>query len=189
MVVKDEEELLERIKKDPDVMTGKPVIKGTRLTIEFVIKLMGGGATRDEIIEEYDDLTKEDIQACLVYASKSLNHTNVEPLKTEKRITLTEKRWKELHSMKEVDQTYDDLLEMLIKEHNRLKLIKKAREIREMDEEELVEVDLDDCVKETSEKTFEEIVQPLREKAEESDLKKEDIEKMIMEAREEVWEG
>ena len=46
--------------------------------------------------------------------------------------------------MKEPGQTYDALIEMLIKEHNRLKLIEKAREIREKEEEELVEVDLDE---------------------------------------------
>ena len=65
-------------------------------------------------------------------------------MKAEKRIPVTEKRWKELHSMKEPGQTYDALIEMLIKEHNRLKLIEKAREIREKEEEELVEVDLDE---------------------------------------------
>lgn len=58
-----------RIIVDPGVMTGKPVIKGTRITVEFVMELLGRGATVTEILHEYDHLTPEDIQACLAYAS------------------------------------------------------------------------------------------------------------------------
>lgn len=57
---------------NPDVMTGKPIIKGTRITVEFVIKLLGQGATVTEILREYDHLTPADIQACLAYASDLL---------------------------------------------------------------------------------------------------------------------
>jgi len=65
-------------------------------------------------------------------------------MKAEKRIPVTEKRWEKLHSMKKPGQTYDELLKELIQEHNRLELIQKAKKVREMDEEELVEVDLDE---------------------------------------------
>ncbi|MFO7792748.1 MAG: hypothetical protein ACQEQM_08575 [Thermoplasmatota archaeon] len=65
-------------------------------------------------------------------------------MKAEKRIPVTEKRWKKLHSMKKPGQTYDELLEELIQEHNRLELIRKAKDIKDMEEEELVEVDLDE---------------------------------------------
>jgi uncharacterized protein (DUF433 family) len=61
-----EQELLERITLDPKVMVGKPVIKGTRLTVEFIVGLLAHGATTEEILAEYDGLTPEDIQACLL---------------------------------------------------------------------------------------------------------------------------
>lgn len=61
-------------------------------------------------------------------------------MKAEKRIPVTESRWKELNKLKSPCQTYDGLLKQLIQEHNRLKLAEKAKKIREMDEEDLVEV-------------------------------------------------
>jgi uncharacterized protein (DUF433 family) len=73
-------QLLERITVDPNVMTGKPVIKGTRLTVEFILNLLGHGSTVDDILEEYDGLTREDVQACLLFASHSLSDTAFMPL-------------------------------------------------------------------------------------------------------------
>ncbi|MSR56524.1 MAG: DUF433 domain-containing protein [Planctomycetaceae bacterium] len=58
-------QLLERICCDPKVMVGKPAIKGTRLTVDYVLNLLGHGSTIDEILDEYDGLEREDIQACL----------------------------------------------------------------------------------------------------------------------------
>ena len=63
-----EQRLLERITLNPKVMVGKPVIKGTRLTVEHVLNLLAHGATVTEILEEYEGLTQEDIQACLLFA-------------------------------------------------------------------------------------------------------------------------
>jgi uncharacterized protein (DUF433 family) len=63
--------LLERITFNPKVMIGKPVIKGTRLTVEYVINLLAQGATTVEILQEYKGLTKEDIQACLLFVAQS----------------------------------------------------------------------------------------------------------------------
>ena len=63
-----EQRLLERITLNPEVMVGKPVIKGTRLTVEHVLNLLAHGATVIEILEEYEGLTQEDIQACLLFA-------------------------------------------------------------------------------------------------------------------------
>jgi uncharacterized protein (DUF433 family) len=60
-----EQQLLERITLNPKVMVGKPVIKGTRLTVEYVLNLLAHGATAAEILEEYQGLAPEDIQACL----------------------------------------------------------------------------------------------------------------------------
>lgn len=62
--------LLVRIELDPKVMVGKPVIKGTRLTVEYIINLLAHGTTIDEILNEYEGLTPEDIQACLLFANQ-----------------------------------------------------------------------------------------------------------------------
>ena len=75
-----DQELLERIILDPRVMVGKPVIRGTRLTVEYILNLMAGGATEAEILEEYSGLTSEDIQACFLFAVKSLENTTFMPL-------------------------------------------------------------------------------------------------------------
>jgi uncharacterized protein (DUF433 family) len=64
-----DEQLLERITLNPKVMVGKPVIKGTRLTVEYILNLLAHGATTAEILEEYQGLTKEDIQACIIAKS------------------------------------------------------------------------------------------------------------------------
>jgi uncharacterized protein (DUF433 family) len=62
--------LLERIIIDPKIMTGKPIIKGTRLTVQHILKLLAQGITTEEILGEYNRLTKEDIFACLIFANK-----------------------------------------------------------------------------------------------------------------------
>ena len=62
--------LLERIVLNPEVMVGKPVIRGTRMTVEFILGLLAHGATEQEILNEYNGLTQEDIQACLLFATK-----------------------------------------------------------------------------------------------------------------------
>jgi len=67
-----DKKLLERISINPKVMAGKPIIRGTRLTVEFILNLLAHGATMPEIIAEYQGLTQEDIQACILFASKSL---------------------------------------------------------------------------------------------------------------------
>jgi len=60
-------------------MTGKPVIKGTRLTVQFILELLGKGSTVEEIIKEYKGLKKEDIMACLIYASETIDHLTILP--------------------------------------------------------------------------------------------------------------
>jgi uncharacterized protein (DUF433 family) len=76
-------ELLERITLNPKVMSGKPVIKGTRLTVEYILGLLAHGATTEEILEEYQGLQLVDIQACLLFATKSLGDTDFKPLTVE----------------------------------------------------------------------------------------------------------
>lgn len=78
-----DEQLLERITCNPNVMSGKPVIKGTRLTVDYMLGLLAHGATALEISEEYPGLTPEDLQACLLFATKSLENTAFLPLTVE----------------------------------------------------------------------------------------------------------
>ncbi|MFH1923124.1 MAG: DUF433 domain-containing protein [Planctomycetota bacterium] len=80
-----DQQLLERIALDPNVMVGKPVVKGTRLTVEYILGLLAHGATAEEILREYEDLTAEDIQACLLFATRSLEDTAFMPLTGEPR--------------------------------------------------------------------------------------------------------
>lgn len=76
----EEKKLLEKITVDPDIMVGKPVIKGTRLTVQYILGLLAHGATEAEILDEYEGLTSEDIKACLLFASKSLDDSTFMPL-------------------------------------------------------------------------------------------------------------
>uniref|UniRef100_A0A832EAI7 DUF433 domain-containing protein n=1 Tax=Desulfacinum infernum TaxID=35837 RepID=A0A832EAI7_9BACT len=78
-----EEKLLERITLNPKVMVGKPVIKGTRLTVEYILHLLAYGAAAQEILEEDQGLTHEDIQASLLFATKSLANASFMPLRME----------------------------------------------------------------------------------------------------------
>ncbi len=75
--------LLERITLNPKVMVGKPVIRGTRLTVEFILNLLAHNATTAEILAEYDGLTSEDIQACLLFAKESMSKAEFMPLVLE----------------------------------------------------------------------------------------------------------
>jgi uncharacterized protein (DUF433 family) len=70
-----------RIVAHPDVLVGKPVIKGTRISVELVMDLLAAGYTTDQIIEQYDHLTREDIQACLAYAKEIVQTERVYALK------------------------------------------------------------------------------------------------------------
>jgi uncharacterized protein (DUF433 family) len=78
-----DEELLNRLTLNPKILTGKPVIRGTRLAVEYILNLLAHGATEAEIREEYKGLMKEDIQACLLFAARSLENTSFMPLTTE----------------------------------------------------------------------------------------------------------
>ncbi len=75
-----EKNLLSRISTNPNVMTGKPVIKGTRLTVEYILNLLAHGETVGEILEEYEGLVEADIRACLLFASRTLESASFMPL-------------------------------------------------------------------------------------------------------------
>ena len=78
-----DQQLLERIALDPKVMVGKPIIKGTRLTVEYILNLLAHGATDAEILDEYEGLAPEDIRACLLFATISLEDTAFMPVAVE----------------------------------------------------------------------------------------------------------
>ena len=61
-----------RMAADPAVMVGKPVIKGTRITVEFVIDLLSGGWSHEDILQNYPGLTEDDVLACLEYAHEMI---------------------------------------------------------------------------------------------------------------------
>jgi uncharacterized protein (DUF433 family) len=63
-------DLLSRIAVDTEVMVGKPVIKGTRLTVEHMVGLLAHGMTFEEVIDEFG-IERDDLQACLLFTSKS----------------------------------------------------------------------------------------------------------------------
>lgn len=67
----------ERITVDANVLAGKPIIKGTRIAVEFVIDLLGRGWTVEQVLREYDHLSREDVQACLAYAGDVLKSERV----------------------------------------------------------------------------------------------------------------
>ena len=70
----------ERIIIDPEVLTGKPIVKGTRLAVEFIVGLLAQGSSENDILQNYPGLTREDILACLGYAREVLQDERVYPL-------------------------------------------------------------------------------------------------------------
>jgi uncharacterized protein (DUF433 family) len=71
------EDLLNRIVVNPDVMVGKPTIRGLRITVDQILKALSGGVTIEALLEDYPELEKEDIQAALLYASELVNEEQV----------------------------------------------------------------------------------------------------------------
>jgi len=69
--------LLSRITTNPKVMVGKPIIRGLRITVEQILKALAGGLTVEELLEDYPELEKEDIQAVLLYASEVVNEEQI----------------------------------------------------------------------------------------------------------------
>ena len=74
------QELLQRISIDPRVMAGQPCIRGTRLTVHHILNVMAFGTTIEELVQQYDGLTRDDVAACLLFASEALANTSFVPL-------------------------------------------------------------------------------------------------------------
>lgn len=69
-----------RIVADPKIMVGKPMIRGTRITVELILRQLAQGITADEILKNYPNLKREDIYAALEYAGGLVEEENVYPL-------------------------------------------------------------------------------------------------------------
>jgi uncharacterized protein (DUF433 family) len=65
--------MFERIECKEGVLGGKPVIKGTRMSVEIIMEMLGGGMTIDEILKDYDHLTREDILEAIRYAGHAVS--------------------------------------------------------------------------------------------------------------------
>jgi len=76
------DELRSRIVSDPKVMTGKAVIRGTRITVELIVRMLSEGVSQEAILQEYPRLATEDIRAALAYAADVLADEQVFPLST-----------------------------------------------------------------------------------------------------------
>lgn len=70
----------ERVTLNPDVCNGRPVIRGTRITVQTVLEFLAAGDSVEDVLEEYPSLTRADVQACLDFASRLMgNHYSVVP--------------------------------------------------------------------------------------------------------------
>ena len=74
--------LTDRIVVDSKILTGKPVVRGTRISVELVVELLAAGWSHAQILASYPHLAEEDIRSCLAYASELLREEKVYPLKT-----------------------------------------------------------------------------------------------------------
>ena len=73
----------ERIDINPEIMMGKPVIRGTRITVELILRRLGEGACERELLEDYPHLTPEDVRAAVAYGAASVAHEEVVFLPTQ----------------------------------------------------------------------------------------------------------
>jgi uncharacterized protein (DUF433 family) len=72
----------ELIESMPDVMLGKPVIRGTRIPVELIVRKIGEGASIEDLLDGYPNLTRESVQAALVYAADIIGNENIIYLNT-----------------------------------------------------------------------------------------------------------
>ena len=74
--------LTDRIVVDSKILTGKPIVRGTRISVELVVELLAAGWSHAQILASYPHLTEEDIRSCLAYSGELLREERVCPLKT-----------------------------------------------------------------------------------------------------------
>jgi uncharacterized protein (DUF433 family) len=74
----DENQLINRITVNPEIFGGKPIIRGKRLAVEHVLGMLAAGDTPETILKGYEWMEPEDIQACLLYAQRTVSHERIE---------------------------------------------------------------------------------------------------------------
>ncbi|MBW3597777.1 MAG: DUF433 domain-containing protein [Planctomycetes bacterium] len=79
----NDRDLLSRITTNPEIMVGKPVICGTRLTVEYILGRLGHGSSIEDLLEEYPRLAVEDIRACQLFAARAMSDVSFMPISPE----------------------------------------------------------------------------------------------------------
>ncbi len=75
------ERMLDRITADPNIFGGKPIVRGMRISVELILSLLAQGETVDSILEDYPDLQRDDIRACLAYAHAVVANDRIDAVK------------------------------------------------------------------------------------------------------------
>ena len=73
-----EKRLLKRITTNPEIFSGKPIIRGMRISVEMILSLLAQGASVQELLDDYPDIETDDIQACLAYAHAVIAHDSLD---------------------------------------------------------------------------------------------------------------
>jgi len=100
------DQLLERITHHPDICHGKPCIRGLRYPVEFILELLSSGRTTEEILADYDDLERLDIQAVLLFAARLSQIKSIHKIAIP---SMSEERAKELETMPDEEIDYSDI--------------------------------------------------------------------------------
>lgn len=79
----ENQELLKRIVCDPRIMVGKPTIKGSRLTVAYILQLLAHGVPKEKILADYPHISEQDIQACMLFASRAMDDISFMPVDQE----------------------------------------------------------------------------------------------------------
>ena len=77
------EDLLGRITVNPDIFSGKPIIRGMRISVELILSLLAQGETQEGILTDYPDLEADDIRACLAYAHAVIAHDALDAIQVQ----------------------------------------------------------------------------------------------------------
>ncbi|MEO5500172.1 MAG: DUF433 domain-containing protein [Ginsengibacter sp.] len=73
-------DIIQHIEVNPKIMMGKPIIKGTRITVELILEKLSAGETEDDILEAHPHISREDIKAALAFAAESLKGEKIYPI-------------------------------------------------------------------------------------------------------------